>query len=401
LSIRRERESAADFSWWDDSGNTQSVNFTLLQTDGTARTGLIETDHGSIETPVFMAVGTQGTVKAIQQRELEEVGAQIILGNTYHLYLRPGMALIEKAGGLHRFIKWQRPILTDSGGYQVFSLSDLRKIEEAGVTFRSHLDGSLHRFTPESVVTIQRQLGSDVMMVLDECAPHPCELEYARASNDMTVRWAERCRNQFEIEKPRSERHQALFGIVQGSVYPAVRESSAHSLVAMDFDGYAIGGLAVGESAETMYNMIEVTEPMLPAEKPRYLMGVGTPANLLEAVERGIDMFDCVMPTRNARNGMIFTRTGSMNLRNAVHRDDLAPVDEECACYTCRTFSRAYLRHLFVSREILALQLATIHNLTFYNWLMSSARTAIADRRYSLWKQTMLTQMLSMETMHE
>jgi len=375
------------------------VRFTLLQTDGRARAGRIETDHGAVETPVFMAVGTQGAVKAIQQRELEEVGAQIILGNTYHLYLRPGESLIEKAGGLHRFINWRRPILTDSGGYQIFSLSDLRTIEESGVSFRSHLDGGLHRFTPESVVTIQRQLGSDIMMVLDECAPYPCEREYAEASNELTLRWAERCKMQFEREAPRYGHSQALFGIVQGSVYPDLREQSARSLVTMEFDGYALGGLAVGEPAETMYEMISITEPHLPDHKPRYLMGVGTPANLLEAVERGIDMFDCVMPTRNGRNGMMFTRSGTINLRNAVHKEDLSPADEDCSCYTCRSFSRAYLRHIFVSREILALQLATIHNLAFYNWLMSSARTAILESRYAQWKDATLRNMQHPETM--
>ncbi len=376
------------------------MKFTLLQTDGRARAGRLETEHGVIETPVFMAVGTQGSVKAIQQRELEEVGAQIILGNTYHLYLRPGMSLIERAGGLHRFINWSRPIITDSGGYQVFSLADLRKIDEAGVSFRSHLDGSLHHFTPESVVTIQRQLGSDIMMVLDECAPYPSEREYAETSNDLTVRWAERCKNQYEREPQRYGHGQALFGIVQGSIYPDVREQSARSLVEMDFDGYAVGGLAVGEPAETMYEMISTTEPILPDRKPRYLMGVGTPANLLEAIERGMDMFDCVIPTRNGRNGMIFTRNGSINLRNAIHKEDLSPVDDGCSCYTCRSFSRAYLRHLFLSREILALQLATIHNLTFYNWLMASARSAIIERRYGQWKHETLKQMRDLESIH-
>ncbi len=274
------------------------MKFALVTSDGRARAGVIETDHGSIETPAFMPVGTQGSVKAIEQRELVEVGAQIILGNTYHLYLRPGADLIERAGGLHRFISWTRPILTDSGGYQVFSLNDLRDIDERGVTFKSHLDGSVHVFTPESVVQIQRKLGSDIMMVLDECAPFPCDLEYARRSNAMTLRWAERCKVAADKQNPLYGHAQALFGIVQGSVYPEIRSDSAESLMRIGFDGYAIGGLAVGESAEVMYQIVDVCGAILPADKPRYLMGVGTPSNLIEAVSRGVDMFDCVLPTR-------------------------------------------------------------------------------------------------------
>ena len=344
-----------------------------------------------------MPVGTQGTVKAIEQRELSEVGAQIILGNTYHLYLRPGMDIIQNAGGLHRFINWNKPILTDSGGYQVFSLTDLRKINEEGITFNSHLDGSRHLFTPEKVMEIECQLGSDVMMVLDECAPFPCEFEYARKSNAMTLRWAARCRTAYEQQPPLYGHEQALFGIVQGSVYPELREISARELVKMDFTGYAIGGLAVGEPAEKMYEITEFTEQFLPVDKPRYLMGVGTPENLLESISRGVDMFDCVMPTRNGRNAMFFTRFGKMNLRNAGYKADFTPIDSECECYTCKNFTRAYLRHLFLAKEIFALQLATIHNLTFYLWLMRQARTAIMEQHYKRWKQTILQQMQSSE----
>jgi len=362
------------------------LKFTLATSDGRARAGVIETDHGSIETPAFMPVGTQGSVKAIEQRELLEIGAQIILGNTYHLYLRPGADLIQEAGGLHKFIHWKRPILTDSGGYQVFSLNDLRDIDEAGVTFKSHLDGSAHVFTPESVVHIQRQLGSDIMMVLDECAPFPCDLEYARRSNAMTVRWAERCKLAVENQGPLYGHSQALFGIVQGSVYPEIRTQSAQALVRIGFDGYAIGGLAVGEPAEVMYHIIDVCQTVLPTDKPRYLMGVGTPANLIEAVSRGVDMFDCVLPTRNGRNANLFTRTGTINLRNAKYKADFTPPDGECGCYTCRTFTRAYLKHLLQVKEILGLQLATIHNLWFYLWLMREARNAILAHGFSAWK---------------
>lgn len=351
----------------------------------------MHTDRGDVPTPAFMPVGTQGSVKAIEQRELEEVGAPIILGNAYHLYLRPGTALIEKAGGLHAFIGWQRPILTDSGGYQVFSLSDLRRIGDNGVEFKSHLDGSLHVFTPEKSVDIQRSLGSDVMMVLDECAPHPCDERYAAESNALTLRWAARCREHAERTSPLYGKSQSLFGIVQGSTYPALREQSAAGLVGMDFDGYAIGGLSVGEQEDVMYEMTRICTQILPADRPRYLMGVGTPRNILESIERGVDMFDCVLPTRNGRNAVLFTRNGKLNMRNAAHTDDFRPVDAECACYACRHFTRAYLRHLFKAGEILALQLATLHNLTFYLWLVAAAREAIRDGRYAAWKATMLT----------
>ena len=351
---------------------------------------MIATAHGEIPTPIFMPVGTQGTVKAVEPRELEEIGARIILGNTYHLYLRPGCSIMERAGGLHRFAAWPHPILTDSGGYQVFSLSDLRGIDEDGVVFRSHLDGSSHRFTPESVVDIQRSLGSDIMMVLDECAPYPCDEGYARTSHRLTLRWAERCNNRLHATSPRYAHPQALFGIVQGSVFEDLRRESAAGLVAMDFDGYAIGGLSVGEPPEAMYRMTEICTGILPVSKPRYLMGVGTPENILESIARGVDMFDCVMPTRNGRNAMVFTRHGRMNLRNARYADDFSPIDDECTCYACRTFTRAYLRHLTKAREILPLQMASIHNLAFYLWLARSAREAILAGRFTSWKSGIL-----------
>lgn len=337
-----------------------------------------------------MPVGTQGTVKAVEQRELDELGAKIILGNTYHLYLRPGVELIQKAGGLHKFMNWQKPILTDSGGYQVFSLSDLRGLDEDGVTFKSHHDGSMHKFTPEGVVDIQRALGSEVMMVLDECTPYPCDEVYARKSNEMTIRWAERCKNQFGRTQSLYGFEQTLFAIVQGSTYSTIREHSGTKLIEMDFDGYAIGGLAVGEPVADMYRITEQCTSMLPHQKPRYLMGVGTPENILESIERGIDMFDCVMPTRNGRNGLFFTRNGRINIRNAQYADDFQPIDGECECYGCRMFTRAYICHLVRAKEILALQLASIHNLTFYLWLTRSAREAILHNRFASWKTEQL-----------
>lgn len=337
-----------------------------------------------------MPVGTQGTVKAMEQRELEEIGARIILGNTYHLYLRPGTEVLEAAGGLHGFIRWGGALLTDSGGYQVFSLADLRGITEEGVEFTSHLDGSRHRFTPEGVVRIQRSLGSDVMMVLDECVPYPCDEAYARASNELTLRWAERCGSEFARTSARYGHRQMLFGIVQGSVYPDLRRRSAEELVRMGFDGYAIGGLSVGEPAAVMEGITALCTSMLPAEKPRYLMGVGTPENILAAIERGVDMFDCVLPTRNGRNAVLFTRAGKLNLRNARHAADFGPPDPACTCYTCRTFSRAYLRHLFKAGEVLALQLATMHNLSYYLALTTGARQAILEGRFAAWKEEQL-----------
>jgi queuine tRNA-ribosyltransferase len=366
------------------------MKFNVDNIDGNARKGTLQTDHGVFETPAFMPVGTQGTVKAIPQRSLEELGAQIILSNTYHLYLRPGTEILHEAGGLHAFMSWKKPILTDSGGYQVFSLSDLRKIEEEGVEFRSHLDGSRHTFTPESVVNIQRYIGSDIMMVLDECTPYPCDTKYASTSNELTLRWAARCKAQFQSTTALYGHSQALFGIVQGSTYQEIRRHSASALVDLEFNGYAIGGLAVGEPIDEMYEIVSICTEILPNYKPRYLMGVGTPVNLLEAIDRGVDMFDCVLPTRNGRNGTLFTQAGSLNITNAQYKNDFLPVDEQCECYTCKNFSRAYLRHLFQVKEILGLQLATHHNLYYYQWLMRKARLAIAERRFSQWKQEQL-----------
>jgi queuine tRNA-ribosyltransferase len=369
------------------------MRFSVLHSDGHARCGYIETGHGTFETPAFMPVGTQGTVKALTPRELEENHSQIILSNTYHLYLRPGTDVLRQAGGLHRFMHWQKPILTDSGGYQVFSLSDLRKIEEEGVQFRSHLDGSSHLFTPESVVDIQRAIGSDIVMVLDECTPYPATQEYARESNELTIRWAVRCQQRFEQTSPLYDHAQSLFAIVQGSVFPAIREHSARALTELNFEGYAIGGLAVGEPVEEMYSIVSLCNAILPRQKPRYLMGVGTPENLLESIERGVDMFDCVLPTRNGRNATLFTRDGKLNMTNAHYKDDFTPPDAECGCYTCMNFTRAYLRHLFVAREILALQLATIHNVYYYQWLMREARKEIAARTFSVWKQHQISRL--------
>jgi queuine tRNA-ribosyltransferase len=366
------------------------LKFSLLHTDGRARAGNIQTDRGEIPTPIFMPVGTQGAVKAVEPRELIGAGARIVLANTYHLYLRPGTDLIERAGGLHAFAGWPRPILTDSGGYQVFSLSDLRDLNEDGVKFKSHLDGSLHLFTPERVMDIQRSLGSDIMMVLDECTPYPCDETYAAASGELTLRWAARCRERFEQTAPRYGHGQSLFAIVQGSTFPGLRTRSARALVAMDFEGYAIGGLSVGEPAEVMYAMTETCTALLPADRPRYLMGVGTPGNILESIERGVDMFDCVLPTRNGRNAVLFTRTGKLNMRNAGFSADFRPVDGECDCYTCTHFTRAYLRHLFKAQEILALQLASIHNLSFYLWLVRTARERILANAFLPWKAEML-----------
>jgi len=374
-------------------GDDREVKFTVVAREQRARAGELLTDHGTVLTPAFMPVGTQGAVKAIGVRELEELGARIILGNTYHLYLRPGAEIVAGAGGIQKFTGWKKPILTDSGGYQIFSLADLRKITEEGARFRSHLDGSEHLFTPESVMEIQRKLGSDIMMVLDECPPFPCEFEYAKTSHELTVRWATRCKEYLERSKPVHSWTQAVFGIIQGATYPELREQSAAALTELDFDGYALGGLAVGETAETMYSILEATEKFLPETKPRYLMGVGTPENLLESVERGMDMFDCVMPTRNARNAMLFTRDGPLNIRNTAFREDGGPVDAECQCYTCRTHSRAYVRHLVQSKEVLALQLATIHNLAFYHWLMDGARKAIVEQRFKNWKHSVIARM--------
>lgn len=352
-----------------------------------ARVGSFLTAHGVVDTPIFMPVGTQGTVKAITQRVLEnEINAEIVLSNTYHLYLRPGTRILEEAGGLHKFMNWNRPILTDSGGFQIFSLSDLRKLKSDGVEFSSHLDGSKHLFTPEKVIQIQRIIGSDIMMPLDECTPYPCEYEYAKKSKELTSSWALKNREAFDSTTPLYGFDQFLFGIIQGSVYKDLRESSADDLIKIGFDGYAIGGLAVGEPVKTMYEMVNFTTDYMPENRPRYLMGVGRPENILEAISLGIDMFDCVMPTRNARNAYLFTSKGIVSMRNAAYKDDYTPLDPECGCYTCTNFSRSYLRHLFNAREILALELATIHNLTFYLNLVREARKRIIDGTFIEWK---------------
>ncbi len=365
------------------------LNFSVIAKDGNskARAGCFETDHGKVETPMFMPVGTQGTVKAVNQRFLEQdINAQIVLSNTYHLYLRPGMEIIKKAGGLHKFMNWEKPILTDSGGYQVFSLSDLRKLKSDGVEFKSHLDGSKHFFTPEKVIQIQRSIGSDIMMVLDECTPFPCEYDYAVNSTKLTSDWAILNKEEFEKSKPLYGHEQYLFGIIQGSVYKDLRERSANDLIELDFDGYAIGGLAVGEPTDELYKMTDFTTDFMPEEKPRYLMGVGRPENILESIERGIDMFDCVMPTRNARHAILFTWNGVYSLRNTKYKDDFTKIDEECNCYTCANYSRAYLRHLFNVGEILALELASIHNLHFYLRLVTEARKQIVNGSFKDWK---------------
>lgn len=359
-----------------------------------ARAGLINTSHGMVETPIFMPVGTQGSVKAINQTQLEnDIRAQIILGNTYHLYLRPGEKVLEKAGGLHQFINWSKPILTDSGGFQIFSLNELRKFEKDGVTFKSHLDGSKHFFTPEKAISIQRVIGSDIMMVLDECTPYPCDFEYAKKSMEMTSDWAVKNKNAFDKSKPLYGHEQYLFGIIQGSVYKELREKSANDLIKLDFDGLAIGGLAVGEPVKDMYEIINFTTDLIPEKKPRYLMGVGRPENILEAIELGVDMFDCVMPTRNARNAYLFTMSGIVTIRNAAYKDDFRPIDVKCDCFTCKNYSRAYLRHLFNSKELLAYQLATIHNLTFYLNLVSEARKNIFNDTYSVWKNQIINKL--------
>lgn len=356
-----------------------------------ARAGSFETDHGVVDTPIFMPVGTQGTVKAVNQSYLiNDIKAQIVLSNTYHLYLRPGADILEKAGGLHKFMNWQKPILTDSGGYQVFSLSELRKLKSDGVEFSSHLDGSKHFFTPEKVISIQRSIGSDIMMVLDECTPYPCDYDYALKSTGLTSAWAVLNKEAFDKTYPLYGHNQSLFGIIQGSVYKDLREKSARYITSLEFDGYAIGGLAVGEPTETMYEMVDFTTDFIPEDKPRYLMGVGRPENILEAIERGIDMFDCVMPTRNGRNANLFTSTGVLAMRNAQYRDDFGTIDEECDCYTCRNYSRAYLRHLFTSREILALELSSIHNLHFYLNLVRKAGQKIKEGNFSDWKNEII-----------
>ncbi|HSD64610.1 MAG TPA: tRNA guanosine(34) transglycosylase Tgt [Ignavibacteriaceae bacterium] len=361
-----------------------------------ARTGYFETGHGIVETPIFMPVGTQGTVKAVNQSYLDnDIKAQIVLSNTYHLYLRPGTEVLEKAGGLHKFINWQKPILTDSGGYQVFSLAELRKLKPDGVEFSSHLDGSRHFFTPEKVIGIQRSIGSDIMMVLDECTPYPCDYDYAVNSTELTSNWAVLNKEAFENTKSDYGYEQYLFGIVQGSIYKDLREKSAKDIINIGFDGYAVGGLAVGEPVDTMYDIVDFTTDILPEDSLRYLMGVGRPENILEAIDRGIDMFDCVMPTRNGRNAYLFTSTGILSMRNAQYKDDFRTIDEECGCYTCRNYSRAYLRHLFIAKEILALELSSIHNLHFYLNLVREAREKIKEEIFSDWKNEIINKITS------
>ncbi|MDE6061684.1 MAG: tRNA guanosine(34) transglycosylase Tgt [Duncaniella sp.] len=356
-----------------------------------ARAGVITTDHGEIRTPIFMPVGTQGSVKAVHQHELREaVKAQIILGNTYHLYLRPGIEILEKAGGLHKFNGWDRPILTDSGGFQVFSLSANRKLTEEGAWFRSHIDGSKHLFTPEKVVDIQRSIGADIMMALDECPPGTADYSYARKSLDLTQRWLMRGWQRYKETEGKYGYSQAYFPIVQGVTYPGLRREAAKFIADLGADGNAIGGLAVGEPAEVMYEMIEVVNDILPADRPRYLMGVGTPANILEAIDRGVDMMDCVMPTRNGRNGMLFTRHGTMNMRNKKWADDFSPLQEDGPAYVDQVYSKAYVRHLFIADEILAMQIASIHNLAFYLWLVDEARRHIIEGDFKQWKTEML-----------
>ena len=369
------------------------MTFQLQQTDAQskARAGVIHTDHGQILTPVFMPVGTVGSVKGVSVRDLkEEVKAQIILGNTYHLYLRPGTEILEKAGGLHRFNSWDGPILTDSGGFQVFSLTGIRKLTEEGCTFRSHIDGSKHIFTPERVMDIERSIGADIMMALDECPPGTSEYAYAKKSLGMTHRWLDRCLKRFNETEPKYGYQQSLFPIVQGCTYRDLRTQSAEFVAEKGCDGNAIGGLAVGEPAEVMYEMIEVVNAILPKDKPRYLMGVGTPANLLEGIERGVDTFDCVMPTRNGRNAMIFTANGIMNMRNRKWQDDFSPIDIDGPCSLDRTYTKAYLHHLFKAQELLALEIASIHNLSFYLWLTGEARKHILAGDFRAWKEVMV-----------
>lgn len=361
------------------------LKYTLLAKSGSARAGTIDTAHGIIRTPVFMPVGTVGTVKAMSPLELKQTNAQIILGNTYHLYLRPGHELIRDAGGLHSFVSWDRPMLTDSGGFQVMSLSGLRKITKEGVKFQSHIDGSYHLFTPEKVIEIQQALGADIIMSFDECPPYPATREYVEKSLKITLNWAARGKEAFT-----NTTAQSLFGIVQGGIYEDLRELSAVKLMEMDFDGYSIGGLAVGEDKKDMFNITRFLDPILPVDKPRYLMGVGTPSDLLNNIAHGVDMFDCVMPTRNARKGSIFTRHGKMIIKAARYKADFRPIDPECTCYTCQNFSRAYIRHLIGMKEILGMRLTTIHSLHFYQELMHMAREAILADAYDSFLAKML-----------
>jgi queuine tRNA-ribosyltransferase len=367
------------------------LNFTLQHTDGKARAGLIETGHGNIETPVFMPVGTAGTVKAVHQRELDaDIKARIILGNTYHLYLRPGLETLKKAGGLHQFMGWNKPILTDSGGYQVYSLAHKRKITEEGVKFSSHIDGSQHLFTPEYAMDIQRIIGADIIMAFDECTPYPCEYAYASASMEMTHRWLRRCCERFDSTENLYGYGQTLFPIVQGSTYKDLRIRSAEFIASMNREGNAIGGLSVGEPDEEMYAMTETVCSILPADKPRYLMGVGTPINLLENIALGVDLFDCVMPTRNARHGLLYTSEGIINSKNEKWKNDFSPLDENGTSFVDRQYSKAYLRHLMHSEEILGAQIASIHNLAFYLELVNQSRSKIISGEFAGWKNQLV-----------
>ena len=374
------------------------MKFDLQYTDPktNARAGKITTDHGEILTPIFMPVGTVGSVKGVHAHELrDDIKAQIILGNTYHLYLRPGLEVLKQAGGLHKFNSWDKPILTDSGGFQVFSLSGTRKLKEEGVTFASHIDGSKHLFTPETVVETQRIIGADIIMALDECTPGNANYDYAKKSMEMTHRWLKRCWEHFKNTEPIYGYNQTFFPIVQGCVYPDLRKQSAEFIASQECEGNAIGGLAVGEPTEKMYEMIEVVNAILPKDKPRYLMGVGTPANLLEGIERGVDMFDCVMPTRNGRNGMLFTKNGTMNMHNKKWANDFSPIDPEGASIVDRVYSKAYLSHLIMSDELLGMQIASIHNLAFYVWLTQEARAHIIKGDFSAWKASILPTLMT------
>lgn len=369
------------------------LKFNLEHTDpgSKARAGVVHTDHGQIQTPIFMPVGTVGSVKAVEQNQIrDDVKAQIILGNTYHLYLRPGMDVMNAAGGLHKFMHWDGPILTDSGGYQVYSLSKQRKLTEEGATFKSHIDGSKHLFTPENVVDIQRNIGSDIMMVLDECPPFPCDFDYAKNSLQLTKRWSQRCKDHFLKTEPLYGHHQALFPIVQGSNFKDLRKESCEFIAELGMEGNAIGGLSVGEPHEVMYEMTELCCGILPEDKPRYLMGVGTPENLLECIALGIDMFDCVMPTRNARHGMLFTREGIRNMRNKKYEKDFSPLDPDSDLFVDQYYSKAYLRHLIKANEYLALTIMSLHNLSFYLWLMGQAREQILAGTFVKWKTEMV-----------
>lgn len=375
------------------SDNFAAMKFKVLSKSdqSEARAGVFQTGHGEVQTPVFMPVGTVGTIKGLNTRELEkEVESQMLLANTYHLFLRPGIDVLEQAGGLHRFVNWNRPILTDSGGYQVFSLSSNRKLNQEGAHFQSHIDGSRHTFTPENVVDIQRSIGGDIIMAFDECTPYPCQYSYARASMELTHHWLERGIKRYHQTKPLYGHPQYLFPIVQGSVYKDLRQQSARFISQTDQAGYAIGGLSVGEPAHMMYEMVEVVNNILPKDRPRYLMGVGTPVNILEAIDRGVDMFDCVIPTRNGRNGMLYTREGMINIKNLQWKNDFSPIEKNGASYVDEHFSRAYLRHLTISKEITAAQIATLHNLSFYMWLVKQARIQIQNHTFRPWKKEMV-----------